>query len=93
MCSVYRCFVKYYAHITKPLTKITTKNLSHVLSALDVVLFAAFYHLKQRLALTLMLALSLREGLCILNTDSRAFQVGCSMLQQQSYTSIVPVGE
>jgi len=35
MCNVYRRFIKYCAHIAKSLTKLTSKNLPHVLFVLD----------------------------------------------------------
>ena len=92
MCIVYRRFIEDSAHIAKPLPKLTTKNIPHVLLPLDAVQLAAFAYLKERLTSTPILALPLREGLCILDTDACAVQVGCTLLQQQPDKSILPVG-
>jgi len=35
MCNVYRRFIKDYAHIARPLTKLTSKKVPHVLPPLD----------------------------------------------------------
>jgi len=35
MCNVYRRLIKDYAHIAKPLTKLTSKKLPHALPSLD----------------------------------------------------------
>jgi len=92
MCNVYRRIIKDYTHIAKPLTKLTTKNLPHVLPPLDAAKLAAFAYLKERLTSTPILALSRREGLFILDTVACAVQVGCALLQQQPDRSILPVG-
>ena len=92
MCNVYRLFIKDYAHIAKPLTKHTSKKLPHVLPPLGAAQLAAFEYLKERLTSTPILALPRREGLFILDTDAFAVQVGCTLLQQQSDKSILPVG-
>jgi len=42
MCNVYRRFIKDYAHIAKPLTKLTSKKLPHVLPPLDAAQLTAF---------------------------------------------------
>jgi len=42
MCNVYRRYIKDYAHIAKPLTKLTNKKLPHVLPPLDAAQIAAF---------------------------------------------------
>jgi len=46
MCNVYRRFIKDYAHIAKPLTKLTSKKLPHVLPPLDAAQTAAFEYFK-----------------------------------------------
>jgi len=92
MCNVYGRFIKNYAHIAKPLTKLTSKKLRHVLPSLVAAQLAAFEFLKDRLTSTPILALPRREGLFILDTDACAFQVGCTLLQQQTDASILPFG-
>jgi len=92
MCNVYRRFIEDYAHIAKPLTKLTSKKLPHVLPPLDAAQMAAFEYLKERLTSTPTLALPRHEGLFILDTDACAVQVGCTLLQQQPDNSILPVG-
>jgi len=92
MCNLYRRFIKEYAHIAKPLTKLTSKKLPHVLPPLDAAQLATFEYLKERLTSTPILALPRREGLLILDTDACAVQVGCTLLQQQPDKSILPVG-
>jgi len=92
MCNVYRRFIKDYAHIAKPLTKLTSKKFPHVLPPLDAAQFAAFEYLKERFTSTPILALPRREGLFILDTDAWAVQVGCTLLQKQPDKSILPVG-
>jgi len=92
MCNLYRRFIKDYGHITKPLTKLTSKKLPHVLPPLDAAQLAAFEYLKVRLTSTPILALPRSEGLFILDTDACAVQVGCTILQQQPDKSILPVG-
>jgi len=92
MCSVYRRFIKDYAHIAKTLTKLTSTKLPHVLPPLDSVQSAAFEYLKERWTSTLILALPRREGLFILDTDACAVQVGCTLLKQKPDKSILPVG-
>ena len=92
MCNVYRRFIKAYAHIAKLLTKLTSTKLPHVLPLLDAAQLAAFEYLKERLTSTPILALPRREGLFILDTDACAFQVGCTLLQQQTDASILPFG-
>jgi len=72
MCNVYRRVIKDYAHIAKPLTKLTSKTLPHVLPPLDAAQMAAFEYLKERLMSTPILALPRREGLFILDTDACA---------------------
>jgi len=91
MCNVYRSFIKDYAHIAKPLTKLTSKKLPHVLPPLDAAQLAAFEYLKERLTSNPILALPRREGLFILDTDACAVQVGSTLLQQQPDKSILPV--
>jgi len=91
MCNVYRRFIKDYAHISKPLTKLTSKKLPHVLPPLDDAQLAAFEYLKERLTSSPILALPRREGLFILDTDACAVQVGCTLLQQQPDKRILPV--
>jgi len=76
MCNVYRRFIKDYAHIAKPLTKLTSKTLPHVLPPLDAAQLSAFEYLKERLTSTPILALPRREVLFILDTDACAVQVG-----------------
>jgi len=92
MCNVYRRFIKDYAHIAKPLTKLTSKKLPNVLTPLDASQMAAFEYLKERLTSTPILALPRREGLFILDTDACAVQFGCTILQQTPDKSILPVG-
>jgi len=92
MCNVYRRFIKDYAHIAKPVTKLTSKKLPHVLPPLDAAQMAAFEYLKERLTSTAILALPRREGHFILDTDACAVQVGCTLLQKQPDKSILPVG-
>jgi len=92
MCNVYRRFIKDSAHIAKPLTKLPSKRLPHVLRPLDAAQMAVFTYLKERLTSTRTLALPRSEGLFILDTDACAVQVSCTLLQQQPDTSILPVG-
>jgi len=92
MCIVYRRFIKDYAHIAKPLTKLTSTKLPHVLPPLDSAQLAAFEYLKERLTSTRILALPRRDGFFILDIDACAVQVGCTLLQQQPDKSILPVG-
>jgi len=92
MCNVYRRYIKDYAHIAKPLTKLTSKKLPHVLPPLDAAQLAAFENLKKRLTSTPILALPRREGLLILDTDACAVGVGWTLLQQLPDKSIHPVG-
>jgi len=92
MCNVYWRFIRDYAHMAKPLTKITRRTLPHVLSPQDAAQLAAFKCLKERLTSTPILALPRREGLFILDNDACAVQVGCNLLQQQPDKSILPVG-
>jgi len=92
MCNVYRRLIKDYAHIAKPLTKLSSKNLPQVLPPLDASQLAAIEYLKERLTSTSILELPRRDGLFILDTDARAVQVGGTLLQQQPAKSILPVG-
>jgi len=80
MCNVYRRFIKDYAHIAKPLAKLTSKKLPHVLPSLDAAQLPAFEYLKERLTSTSILALPRSEGLFILDTNACAVQVGCTLL-------------
>jgi len=81
-----------YAHITKPLTKLTGKKLAHVLPSQDAAQWAAFGYLKERLTSTPILALPRRVGLFILDTDACAVRIGCTLLQQKEDEIILPVG-
>jgi len=92
MYNVYRRFSKDYAHIAKPLTKLTSRNIPHVLAPLDAAQLAAFEYLKEHLTSTPILALPRREHLFILDTDACAVQVGRTLLQQQPDKSILPFG-
>ena len=92
MFDVYRRFIKDYANIAKPLTKLTSKKLQHVLPSLDAAQLAAFEYFKERLTSTPILALPRREGHFILDTDACAVQVGWTLLQQKPDKSILPVG-
>jgi len=92
MCNVYRRLIKDYAHIAKPLTKLSSKNLPHVLPPLDASQLAAIEYLKKRLTSTPILELPRRDCLFILDTDARAVQVACILLHQQPAKSILPVG-
>ena len=69
-CNMYRRLIKHCEHIAKPLTKLTSKKLPHVLPALDAAQLASFEYLKERLTSTLILALPRHEGLFILDTDT-----------------------
>jgi len=82
MCNDYRRFIKDYARIAKPLTKLTSKNFPHVCPPLDAAHLGAFEYLKERLTSNPILTLPRREGLFILHTDACAVQVGCTLLQQ-----------
>jgi len=93
MCNVYRRFIKDYAHIAKPLTKLTSKKLPHVLPPPDAAQLAAFEYLKERSTSTPILVLPRREGLFILDTYACAVQVDCTLLQKQPDKSILPVGD
>ena len=92
MCTVYRRFIKDDAHITTPLTKLTSKNLPHVLPPMDAAQLAAFEYLKERFTSTPILALPRRECLFILDTDACTVQVACTLSQQQPDKSILLVG-
>jgi len=92
MCNVYRRFIKGHAHIAKPLTKLTSKILPHVLPPLDATQLAAIQDLEERLTSTTILALPRRGGLFILDTEACAVQVGWTLLQKQRDKSIHPVG-
>jgi len=92
MCNVYRRFMQDYAHIAKPLTKLTGKKLPPVLPPLDAAQLAAFEDLKERVTSAPILAPPRREGLFVLDTDACAVQVGCTLLQQQPDKSILPAG-
>jgi len=70
------------------LTKLTRKNIPHVLRPLDAAQLAAFEYLKERLTSTPILALPRREGLFFLDTDTCAVPVGCTLPQQQPDNSI-----
>jgi len=82
MCNDYRRFIKDYARIAKPLTKLTSKKFPHVCPPLDAAHLGAFEYLKERLTSNAILTLPRREGLFILHTDACAVQVGCTLLQQ-----------
>ena len=93
MCNLYRRFVKDDAHIAKPLNKLSSNELPHVLPALDASQLAAFKYLEERPAPTPTLALSRRESLFNLGTDAcAAVHVECTLLQQQPDKEILPVG-
>jgi len=83
MCNVHWRLMNDYAHTAKPLTKLTSKKLLHVLPVLDNAKLADFEYLKERLMSTPILALPSREGLFVLDTDACAVQVGCTLLQQK----------
>jgi len=91
MCDVYTRFIKVYAPISNPLTELTNKTLSEVLLILEVQQVKAFRYLTERLASTPISALPRLEGLFVLDTDARAVQVGCTLLQQQPDKSILSV--
>ena len=78
MCNMYRRIIEDYAHITKPLTELTSHKLPHVLPTLDAAQIEAVQYLKERLTSTSILALPRSEGLFILDTDACAVQVGCT---------------
>ena len=78
MCNMHRRIIEDYAHITKPLTELTSTKLPHVLPTLDAAQMEAFEYLKERLTSTSILALPRTEGLFILDTDACAVQVGCT---------------
>jgi len=92
ICIVYRRFIKDYAHIAKPQTKLTTTKLPHVRPPLNTAQLAAFEYLKERLTSNPILALPRRECLFILDTDACAVQIGCTLLQQQLDKRILMVG-
>jgi len=92
MCNVYRRFIKAYAHIAKPLTKLTSKKYSHVFPLLDAAQLLDFEYLKKRLTSTPVLVLSRREGRFSLDTDACAVQVGCTLQQQHPDEIIFPFG-
>jgi len=81
-----------YAHIAKPLTRLTGNRLAHVLPSPDAAQWAAFGYLKERLTSTPILALPRRVGLFILDTDACAVHVGCTLMQQKPDEIILPVG-
>ena len=89
MCNVHWRFIKDYAQIAKPLTKLTSKKLPHVLPSLDAAQLAAFEYLKERLMSTHILELPRRESLFILDTDACAVQVRCTLLQKHPDKSIL----
>jgi len=66
MWHVYPRFIKYYAHIAKPLTELISKKIPHVLPPLDTSPLAAFEYLKELLTSTQILALPRSEGRFIL---------------------------
>ena len=49
MCNVYWRINTVYAHIVKPLTKLTSKKLPHILPPLDATQLATYDYLKERL--------------------------------------------
>jgi len=91
LCNVYRRFIKDYAHIAKPLSKLTSTKLPHVVPTLDTAQLVALTYLNERLTSTPILALPRRESLFILDTDACAFHFGCNLLHQKPDKSSLPV--
>lgn len=92
MCNVYRRFVRNYALIARPLTKLTSKKLPAQLPVFDEKKAGAFEELKRRLTTTPVLALPKRDGQFVLETEACGTQVRCALLQQQPDGHFLPVG-
>ena len=92
MCGVYRRFVKDFAALAKPLTRLTSTKLASELGAPTSEQLRAFNALREKLLSPPVLALARLEGDFILDVDASYRQLGCSLLQRQPDGEYHPVG-
>jgi len=92
MRNVYRCFVKDYAQVARPLAAMTSSKRPDRWGTLTDEALAAFEELKRRLTEAPILALPRRDGAYTLDTDASAGQVGAVLLREQPDQSTRPVG-
>ena len=82
-CNVYRRFIKSYAHIATPLNRMLTKDAKNNFANPTEDQVKSFEDLKAALCSPPILALPMRKGPYMLDTDSSAYQAGVVLLQQQ----------
>ena len=92
LCNVYRLFVPGFARIARPLTELTKKETSFQLPDFNEEQLIAFEDLKSRLISTTVLRLP-RTGLPFyIDTDACEYQIGCTLMQEDSQGARHPAG-
>jgi len=93
-CNVFRRFVLNYAKVARPLTEMLTKDglTAFGESAPTEDQLEAYERLKQALVNPPVLALPKLGKPYIVDTDAYAYQVGCTLLQEQGDDTWLPVG-
>lgn len=92
MCGVYRKFVKDFANLARPLTRLTSTKLAKQLPPPTKEEDSSFTTLKEKLLSPPVLALPRLEGEYIVDVDASYSQLGCSLLQKQPDGEYHPVG-
>lgn len=82
-CNVYRRFVKCFAKIARPLTDITRKDADPDFENPIQAQLDAFKELKKRMVSPPVLALPRLGKPYMIDTDASAYQLGCTLLQEQ----------
>lgn len=91
MCNVYRHFVKDFASLSSPLTRMLRKDEPDTFK-LDEKQTLAFKTLKSALASPPVLALPQTDLPYVLDTDAGDIQIGCVLMQQQEDKTLRPLG-
>lgn len=83
MCGVYRNFVKDFAKLARPRTRLTSTKLAKQLPPIANEEDSSFTMLKEKLLSPPVLTLSRLEGEYIVDEDAGYSQLGCSFLKKQ----------
>jgi len=91
-CIVYRRFLKDYEQVARPLTALTSPEVSDPLPPFAQAQRDAFEELKRRITSTPILASPRSNGAYVLDTDASDYHVGCVLTQKQPDMTEEPVG-
>ena len=86
-CNVYRCIVKGFAKIARPLTDMTRKDADPDYDNPTAAQVQAFEDLKSRMIAPPILALPRYGRPYTIDTDASAYQLGCTLLQEHDGTN------